>query len=253
MDGDGKLSEWEPWGYVADEVTLVNDGTMAKAPLVSVWIEDSDSDGDWVPDAYEYAANGWKKSWSRLKGNSADRTTLGTAMTVLPDGGIVMPIATNKLTSAGISRGLPGASFTAMQSEKFVLALLGYTNLVNKTTLAAIAEVTRGKLVPNTAKIVSIALEPDSSAVNLSVGADVASGIAGTVVEQYYLFEGSDTVTVKITVLRKDSLSDATWTEAYTTTKTIKNDQYGTVVVPIDKTKVDLKSGFFKVELEEVP
>ena len=41
--------------------------------------------------------------------------------------------------------------------------------------------------------------------------------------------------------------------EAYTTTKTIKNDQYGTVVVPIDKTKVDLKSGFFKVELEEVP
>jgi hypothetical protein len=251
MDGDGKLSEWEPWGYAADEVTLVNDGTMAKAPLVSVWIEDSDSDGDWVPDAYEYAASGWNTSWEDLKGNK--RTTANYATTVLPNGGIVMPIATNKLTSAGISKGLPGASFTAMQSEKFVLALLGYTNLVNKTTLAAIAEVTRGKLVPNTVKIVSIALEPDSSAVNLSVGADVASGIAGSVVEQYYLFDGSDTVTVNLKVWKKESLSDPTWAEAYTTTVTLKKDTYGTVVVPINNPEVDLKSGFFKVELEEVP
>ena len=206
MDGDGKLSEWEPWGYVADEVTLVNDGTLAKAPLVSVWIEDSDSDGDWVPDAYEYAASGWNKSWNRLKGNSADRTTLDVATTVLPDGGIVMPIATNKLTAAGISKGLPGASFTAMQSAEFAAALLGLDK-ANKTTLEAIAEVTRGKLVPNTVKVVSIALEPDGSAVNLSVGADVASGIAGSVVEQYYLFKGSDTVKVTVKVWKKASLN----------------------------------------------
>ena len=252
MDGDGKLSEWEPWGYVADEITLVNDGTLAKAPLVSVWIEDSDSDGDWVPDAYEYAASGWNKSWNRLKGNSADRTTLDVATTVLPNGGIVMPIATNKLTAAGISKGLPGASFTAMQSAEFAAALLGLDK-ANKTTLEAIAEVTRGKLVPNTVKVVSIALEPDGSAVNLSVGADVASGIAGSVVSQYYLFEGSDTVTVNVKVWKKDSLSDSTWTEAYTKKVTLKKDTYGTVVVPIDKTKVDLKSGFFKVDLVEVP
>jgi len=235
-------------------VTLVNDGTMVKAPVVSVWIEDSDSDGDWVPDAYEYAASGWNTAWSRLKGNGARTTTLGSATTVLPDGGIVMPIATNQLTTAGISKGLPGASFTAMQSPEFAAALLGLDK-TNMTTLEAIAEATRGKLVPNTVKVVSIALEPDGSAVNLSVGADVASGIAGSVVAQYYLFEGSDTVKVTVNVWKKTSLDDAEWTlvTPQPDPVTLKPDTYGQVVIPINNPEVDLKSGFFKVDLVEVP
>ena len=121
MDGDGRLSEWEPWGYAADAVKLVGDGTMTKAPLVAVWIDDSDTDRDWNPDAYEYAAKGWTTPWETLKGNVSTQPN----GIMLPDGGIFLPIATNKLTTAGISKGLPGASFTTMQSEKFVSALLG--------------------------------------------------------------------------------------------------------------------------------
>ncbi|MBQ8125968.1 MAG: DUF1735 and LamG domain-containing protein [Kiritimatiellae bacterium] len=251
MDGDGRLSGWEPWGYAADAVTLVNDGTLASAPLTAVWIEDSDSDGDWVPDAYEYAANGWTVDWDeQLKGNR--RTSTAKATTPLADGGIVMPIATNALTSAGFSKGLPGASFTAMQSTDFVVALLGL-DLANKTTLEAIAEVTRGKLVPNSVRVVGIALEPDGSAVNLTVNADVASGISGTVVSQYYEFTGSDTVHVLVKVLKKDSLEDTDWTLVYTTPEpvVITPQTNETVVVPFD-TQLDLKSGFFKVKLEEV-
>jgi len=251
LDGDGRLSAWEPWGYAADAVTLVNDGTLASAPLTAVWIEDSDTDGDWVPDAYEYAASGWTVDWDEsLKGNRRTRATGAT--TVLADGGIVMPIATNALTSAGLSKGLPGASFTAMQSETFVAALLGL-DLKNKTTLEAIAEVTRGKLVPNSVRVVGIALEPDGSAVNLTVNADVASGISGTVVSQYYEFTGSDTVHVLVKVLKKDSLEDTDWTLVYTTPEpvAITPQTNETVVVPFDK-QLDLKSGFFKVKLEEV-
>ena len=254
MDGDGKLSEWEPWGYAADEVTLVNDGTLVTSPLVSVWIEDSDSDGDWVPDAYEFAANGWN-AWDGANGVKGNRETSAyDKTTVLPDGGIVMPIATNQLTTAGISKGLPGASFTAMQSPDFLASLLGL-DLSNTTTLEAIAEATRGKLVPNTVKVVSIALEPDGSAVNLSVGADVASGIAGSFISQYYLFEGSDSVKVTVKVWKKASLDDVEWTlvTPQPDPVTLKPDTYGTVVVPINNPEVDLKSGFFKVELEEVP
>ncbi len=249
MDGDGTLSDWEPWGYSSEEVNLVNDGTLVRAPLVSVWIDDSDSDGDWVPDAYEYAASGWETPWEELMGNK--RTAASRPTTVMPDGGIVMPIATNRLTSAGISMGLPGASFTAMQSAEFAAALLGL-DLSDRTTLEAIAAVTKGRLVPSSVKVVSIALEPDGSAVNLTVGADVASGIAGTVVSQLYQFSGSDTAKVVVKVLRKSSLADAKWTKACSVKMTLTPSTYGTVVVPIDKSKVDLANGFFKVELEEV-
>ena len=261
MDGDGELDEWEPWGYAKDAVTLVNDGTMPRAQLVAVWIEDSDTDGDWVPDAYEYAATGWSIDWDRLKGNwddlyelsgadCPDETTRTTRL--LSNGGIVMPISQNLLTSAGISKGLPGASFTAMQRADFVVALLGL-DLSNKTTLEAIAEVTRGKLVPNSVRVVGIALEPDGSAVNLTVNADVASGISGTVVSQYYEFTGSDTVHVLVKVLKKDSLEDTDWTLVYTTPEpvAITPQTNETVVVPFDE-QLDLKSGFFKVKLKEV-
>ena len=250
MDGDGKLSEWEPWGYAADAVTLVNDGTMAKAPLVGVWIEDSDSDGDWVPDAYEYAASGWNTAWENLKGNK--RNTGNKATNVLPDGGIVLKVPVDELTSAGISKGLPGASLTAMQSAEFASALLGL-DLSNKTTLEAIAEATRGKLVPNSVKVVAIALEQDGSAVNITVNADVASGIAGTVVSQYYSFAGSDEVKVLVKVWKKDSLEDADWEVVYTSPEpvTITPQADETIVVPFDD-QLDLSSGFFKVELVEV-
>ena len=247
MDGDGELSDWEPWGAAAEAVSLVNDGTMSKAPLVSVWIEDSDSDGDWVPDAYEYAANGWSSTWESLKGNK--RTALD-ATTVLPGGGIVMPIAMNQLTGAGISKGLPGASFTAMQNENFLAALLGLDKS-NKTTLEAIAEATKGKLVPNSVKVVAISLEPDGSAVNLTVNADVASGISGTVVSQYYEFNGSDTAEVIIEVWKKDSLEDAEWKLVVSEPATITAESDETLRVPFAQ-QLDLKSGFFKVRVTDV-
>ena len=171
---------------------------------------------------------------------------------MLPDGGIVLKIPVDELTSAGISTGLPGASLTAMQSAEFAAALLGL-DLSNKTTLEAIAEATRGKLVPNSVKVVAISLEHDGSAVNLTVNADVASSISGTVVSRYYKFSGSEEVKVKIKVLKKDSLVDTTWTEVYTTPEPvlITPETAETVVVPFDE-QLDLSSGFFKVELVEV-
>ena len=252
MDGEGDLDEWEPWGYVAEEVTLVNDGTMDKAPLVSVWIEDSDSDGDWVPDAYEYAASGWNISWDSLKGNK--RTAANKATIVQPDGGIVLTLPLDDLAEngAGISKGLPGASLTAMQSPEFASALLGL-NLANTTTLDAIAEATRGRVKPDTFKVVAISLEQEQGSSNakkvyLSVDAEVASGIAGTVVSKYYQFAGSDTATVNIKIYKKNSLSDP-WGEPTTQSVTISRDQCGIVPVDLDNS-LDLTSGFFKVELE---
>ena len=89
---------------------------------------------------------------------------------------------------------------------------------------------------------------------NITVGADVASGIAGSFVSNYYTFVGSDTATVKVKVLKKNSLEDAVWTLSSVTSDpiTLKADTPGTVSVLLDN-DLDLKSGFFKIELEEVP
>ena len=250
MDGEGDLDDWEPWGYVKDEVTLVNDGTMAKAPLVSVWIEDSDSDRDWIPDAYEYAAKGWTTSWETLKGNTKNQP--GGVVSVLPDGGIVLTIPIDELTSAGISKGLPVASLTAMKSAEFAAALLGL-DLANKTTLEAIAEATRGKLVPKSVRVVAFSLAQDGSTVNLTVGADVVSGIAGTIVEQYYKFAGSDTVKVNVKVLKKNALNDVEWIEVYKTAEPISITATTCETIPVQIDQQHLDSGFFKLELEEVP
>ena len=249
MDGDGKLSEWEPWGYAPDAVTLVNDGTMVKAPVVSIWIDDSDSDRDWVPDAYEYAASGWTVAWENLKGNK--RNTGNKATDIIADGGIVLPFAMDELSAAAISRGLPGASLTAMQSANFVSALLGL-DTSNKTTIDAINAAVKAKIATNSVKIVSFALEPDGSAVNITVGAEVASGIAGSIVSKLYKFDGAGEVNVKVKVLMKDSLDEATWTEYYTSTDsvTLTSETTGTVKVPLDPT-LDLTSGFFRIELIE--
>ena len=62
-----------------------------------------------------------------------------------------------------------------MQSPNFVAAVMGITNGTYQTTLEAIAEATRGKVVPNSVKVVAISLEQDGSAVNLTVNADVAA------------------------------------------------------------------------------
>ena len=251
MDGNGRLSDWEPWGYAKDEVTLVNDGTMVTAPLVAVWIEDSDSDGDWIPDAYEYAAKGWTVQWSTLKGNK--KTQPGGVTAALSDGGIVLTLPVDELTGAGISRGLPGASLTAMQSESFAAALLGL-DTSHKTTLEAIAEATRAAIAPDSVKVVSLSITQDGSAAVIAVGADVASGISGTVVGKLYKFDGGDTVNVKVKVWKKNSLGDAAWTLSTETTEAIplSADTYGTVEVPLTSA-LDLTGGFFKVELEEVP
>ncbi len=243
MDGEGDLDEWEPWGYAPDAVTLVNDGTMVKAPVVSIWIDDSDSDRDWLPDAWEYADNGWTGDWDKVKGIQTPEH--------MGDGGIdlTIPLASIVNNGAAISRGLPGASLTVLQSPGFVSTVLGLS-VAETNTIDAINAAVKAKIATNSVKIVSFALEPDRSSVNITVGAEVASGIAGSIVPKLYKFDGAGEVNVKVKVFKKDSLDEATWTEYYTSTDsvTLTSETTGTVKVPLDPT-LDLTSGFFRIEL----
>lgn len=63
---NGILDTWESWGYAnyygenksLYDVRPVEVVASAISPLVTIYIEDSDTDQDWFPDAYEYQLNG---------------------------------------------------------------------------------------------------------------------------------------------------------------------------------------------------
>jgi hypothetical protein len=64
-NNNGVLDTWESWGYAnyygekksLYDVRPVDVLFSAISPLVTVYIEDADTDQDWFPDAYEYQAN----------------------------------------------------------------------------------------------------------------------------------------------------------------------------------------------------
>jgi hypothetical protein len=64
-NANGMLDTWESWGYAnyygetksIYDVRPVEVAYSAISPLVTVYIEDCDTDQDWFPDAYEYEQN----------------------------------------------------------------------------------------------------------------------------------------------------------------------------------------------------
>lgn len=63
-NGNGQKDDWESWGAAK---TIVSAGVTTP---VGIWIEDADTDDDWLPDAWEFAMNNWKSTtgWIAKKG-----------------------------------------------------------------------------------------------------------------------------------------------------------------------------------------
>ena len=243
-NGNGKCDEFESWGYVPEAVDL--DTSLLKAPVVGVWIDDSDTDGDWLPDAYEYAVANWNGEWVDV------RTLRGANKAA--DGELALPenflTITNKIASgefdAGISTGLPGASLTVFQGSDFAAALVGI-DVANKSSIAALREAIEKKV--KTVKVTSITLDAANNSIRLTVNGDVATSIAGQMLNKFYTVAGAvDYAEVTLKLYRKTNLAQADWELV-----SEKNVRIGTgdvvVVQQISSAEADLKSGFFKVEV----
>ena len=120
MNGNFKKDDWESWGCVDAPVVLAK--TLVASPTVGLFIEDADTDRDWLPDAWEYAAALWKDDFADIK-NKRNAVVDDANKIAVTD---KLRAALNGQTlTASFSSGLPGASLTVFQNLDFAMSMLG--------------------------------------------------------------------------------------------------------------------------------
>ena len=230
-----KKDVWESWGSVAESVTV---GAGIAMPNVGLYIEDADTDDDWVPDALEYAQSG------RLDANDARALVSGEF------------ILSDKLSGAvnaggfdaGVSTTLSGVTLSAFQYADAMSTLLLGEMSSDKSSLDAIRAAVEKTIKGDSVKITSITFDPAKGKIVLTVDAEVADSIAGKLFSKIYDFTSPDSVAVIVKVYKKDSLVQANWTLVETKNCSIgKTEQY----VEVGLSGGDYTSGFYKVEIEQ--
>ena len=229
-DGDFQKSAWESWGGAKGSVLVA---ANAPIPTAAVWIEDADTDGDWLPDAWEYVTPG---------------KTVGAKDIVVDNAGEIVLKETTFVGvtngTAGVSSGLSGASLTFFQNLEAAKVMLNLGTDSTTSTIQAIREAVQKKIVPNTVHVKALVVDAANKKVKLSVGGEVVDSIAGHLLSPIYTIP--TTATVTISLYTKASLVDVNWIWVKDYTTTVSTTLDTTVEVDIEE---DLTSGFYKVEV----
>ena len=239
IDSNGNFvkDDWESWGQVAGPVTV---GAGRPAPVVGLYIEDADTNQDWVPDALEFTVNGQLKdaySPIRITGEFLMSKKLSEAVSA-------------DTLQAGVSTYLSGATLSAFQYADVIGTLLGVNSSGETTTINAIRKAVEKKVKAGTVKITSIKFDPTGKKVVLAVDAEVADSGAGDLFSKIFEYSPGDEVVVKVKVFRKDSLVQAEWVpvgDAQTVSVGVHSQE---VSVPLPS-GTDYTSGFYRVEIEQ--
>ena len=232
VDSDGNLEKdaWESWGGAKAGVEIISGKAVE---TVAVWIEDADTDGDWLPDAWEFA------SYGNLTTKDAE---------IDPEGKIVYSVTYNDITDgkANISTTLSGASLTFFENIGAAKLLLGFGSDAREDTIAAIREAVEKKIDPSTVKVTSLVVDATNKQVILTVTADVADSIAGSLLSPVYTLP--TTAKVYVDIYKKASLVDPNWVYVNTYEKEVSTALDAKITVPVTE---DFTSGFYKVEVRE--
>ena len=233
VDSNGNLEKdaWESWGGAKAGVEIVSGKAVE---TVAVWIEDADTDGDWLPDAWEYLTRGY---------------TVGVSDAEIdPEGKIVYSVTYNDITDgkANISTTLSGASLTFFENIGAAKLLLGFGSDAREDTIAAIREAVEKKIDPSTVKVTSLVVDATHKQAILTVTADVADSIAGSLLSPVYTLP--TTAKVYVDIYKKASLVDPNWVYVNTYEKEVSTALDAKITVPVTE---DFTSGFYKVEVRE--
>ena len=237
-DGDFEKDDWESWGQATVPVTV---GAGDSAPVVGLYIEDADTNHDWVPDALEFnpTTGQLKDAYSPIKVTGEFLMSKKLSEAVSAD-----------TLEAGVSTYLSGATLSAFQYVDVIGTLLGVNSSGDTTTINAIRKAVEKKVKAGTVRITSIKFDPTGKKVVLAVDAEVADTVAGELFSKIYEFSPGDEVVVKVKVFRKDSLVQAEWVpvgEPQTVSVGVHSQEVS-VPLPSD---TDYTSGFYRVEIEQ--
>ncbi|MBQ5795459.1 MAG: hypothetical protein IIW14_05645, partial [Kiritimatiellae bacterium] len=247
-DGDFKRSDWESWGYanrrdmttsgnIFAPVSVTVGPDVALAPLVTVYIEDTDLDGDWLPDAWEWVTSGGSFT-AKGPGEFFDKNVFGFADDFQKRFSRVSASG-NKLGS-----NLRALSSSTMNTSDMTALLLGVNTSGYDSSAAALSAWVSPELVEDGISIESLKIE--NGKVFIKVAGETSAPDSANASSSVYTFAGGDVRTLSVTcnVYVKENLASDEWKLAKSERITV-----GGEAVEIDAGEAGAASGFYKVEV----
>ncbi len=253
-NGNGERDVWESWGYACGigksgatttfvpMAITVGSTITASLPECEVWIEDVDTDGDWLPDV-----------WEIINGTLATR---GAATLdgdpELDDFVRVNPELSAKVQNRvrGSSASLTGMSLGAMSNPTLAALMMGVDPSGYESPALAVQAAVSPDLAEDGVTVESLAFDGEGNIV-LEVSAETKAGTsqAASVV---YGAQPTALATVRYEVLWRENLTDG-WTSVASGVVEVGGEAQ-TITVPREEILVDgatPANGFFKVSLSK--
>lgn len=227
-NGNLKKDDWESWGAAAESVKV---GPGIKVPVISFFIEDADTDQDWIPDAWEMQVN------NRLDVDN---------VTVLPDGQIKFKLIYPETTKTGVTgAAAPVTFFQNLSAARFLLTSEadGGGDAVTEILAA-----TQPKAVPGTVAITELALDTGNGEAVLTVTGETEKSEAAEFLDAIYVFPDQP---LALNVYRKNALVEKDWTLVKENIPVIIGSGTEAEVRVSLGDDLDMTQGFYMVEIKQ--
>lgn len=258
-NGNGVWDKWESMGYFCqrngstadylDPVAVSVGGSVGASEAVTIYLEDADTDGDNLPDAWEYvtATAAQRANGTFLAAKGVDRLTLSGAGEIAIDSlltsNLLFEVNRANVPTAGLASDIRNAF---LSSASFAALAMGIPP--NLTVDPVTGELCQNPTVEDGTLVISgMAFDAAAGAVELTVAGAVTVPTEAAASAVYRVKVGS-TVTVK--VLHTATLAGA-WQTVATEAVTVSGDSLKSGVICIKMPDVEATGGFFKVEIEQ--
>ena len=247
-DGDFKRSVWESWGYanrrdmtsgrnIFTPVPVTVGPDVAAAPLARIYIEDADTDGDWLPDAWEWTTSGGSLT-AKGPGEFFDSNVFGFADDFQK--------RFSRVSASGnpLGSNLRALSTGSINSSDMTALLLGVDTTGYDSSAAALSAYVSPELAENGVCVESLKIE--GGKVTIKVSGRTVPPAAANAGSSFYTVNAVTDGTLQVTcnVYVKETLAAESWTLAVSERITV-----GGEAVEILADKAGAASGFYKVEL----